>query len=215
MPNTVRLTGMVIAQGKQLADVQAGRLTQADYRAALAGIGVTAGWIGGEYQISFGGGIKDPSGTMLDATEVVEVVKMLIPAPHECAGAVLRVSGPMVGVAGIAIARVCYASDLLIDIVDRATGLVQSIAFPAEPRDQVRLVRPDTTEQHRVFQDGFMRCQTSQIWYKRRQSDPAFNVTGVLMSRIEKSPRTGKWQASLFDGRHFAWCEDLKQLEAV
>jgi hypothetical protein len=121
----------------------------------------------------------------------------------------------MLGVAGVAIARVVYASDLAIDTLNPKTGLTETISFPAEARDQVRITNPDSQEIRQTSGDGWMSCRTTQIQYRRRHTDPAFDVKGVLLCRVEKSPRTGKWQASLFDGRTFAWCRDLTILEAV
>lgn len=218
MPNTVRLHTIAPVQtGKHLAQVQAGTMSLADYRTGLAGIGVTAQWVSTtEYIVDFGsGGIKDPSGDMLTAMEAVEVVKLLLPPPHECAGALIRVQGRMLGVAGVAIARVVYASNLAIDTLNPKTGLTETINFPAEARDQVRIINPDTRETQQTSGDGWVSCRTSQIQYRRRQTDPAFDVRGVLLCRVEKSPRTDKWQASLFDGKSFAWCRDLTILEAV
>jgi len=221
MGNTVRLSSIApVAQGKRLADAQAGRITMAHYLQEMcAAQGASFGWQpGGEYLIDFGKGILDPSGQPLDIHEVIQVAKAMMPSPLRSAGKVLRLRGPMPGAVAAMITRVCYAAQVVVELLDRTTGMVIEVPIEQLERDGVRLVTPDTAESTRDIGNGWVSCVTSQISYRRRKASSPFAYGAPRLelvfietrSRHHSAPR-----AQVSDGRYYAWVNDLAQLEDV
>jgi hypothetical protein len=220
MGNTVRLSSIApIAQGKRLADAQAGRITMAQYLVEMcAAQGASFGWQpNGEYLLDFGKGILDPSGQPLDIHEVLEVAKAMMPSPLRSAGNVLRLRGPMPGAVAALITRVCYAAQVVVEILDRNTGMVIEVPIAKLERDGVRLITPDTAESWRDIGNGWVMARTSQLSYRRRKSAPAFGYQSRLdlvfietNAAHQKAPR-----AQVTDGTYFAWVDDLRHLEDV
>lgn len=219
MGNTVRLSSIApVAQGKRLADAQAGRITMAQYLNEMcAAQGASFGWQGnGEYLIDFGKGILDPSGQPLDIHEVLEVAKAMMPSPLRSAGNVLRLRGPMPGAVAAMITRVCYAAQVIVEILDRNTGMVIEVPIEKLERDGVRLVRPDTAESTRDIGNGWVMCQTSQLSYRRRKTAPSFNFQAPRLELVfieTNSSRQSAPRAQITDGNYFAWVDNLGDLE--
>jgi len=220
MPGTVQLSTIpTITPHTRLALVQAGQLSLADYLGELAQAqGCRFGWQpDGSWLIDFGKGILDPSGVPLDILEVLEVVKAMMPSPLRSAGKTIRLRGPMPGAAAALITRVCYAATVVVEILDRTTGLVREIPITRLERDGVRLVRPDPIEHVQDVGGGWVVARTSQLEYRRRATGRPFAVTARLElvfletnSRRHAAPR-----AQVTDGTYFAWVNDLAHLEDV
>jgi hypothetical protein len=121
----------------------------------------------------------------------------------------------MPGAVAALITRVCYAAQVVVEILDRNTGMVIEVPVEKLERDGVRLVRPDTAETTRDIGSGWVLCQTSQLSYRRRKSAPAFNFQGNLeLVFIEtNSSRQSAPRAQITDGTYFAWVDDLRHLE--
>ncbi len=220
MPNTIQLhTLPPIAAGKRLADVQAGRMTMAQYLTELGQTcGVTAGWTPqGDYLIDFGRGVTDPSGLLLDIGELLEVVKALMPSPLRSAGRTIRLRGPMPGAAAALVARVCYAARLVVEVQDRQTGLIRDVPIDRLERDRVRLVAPDGNERETALGNGWVLARTSQLSYRRPAAGPRFAYQGTLeLVFLEtRAHQQGAPRAQVYDGRYYAWVDDLAHLEDV
>lgn len=221
MPNnTVRLDRLPqITAGSRLADVKAGTITLAEYLHALEQRqGVRAGWQpDGSYLIDFGKGILDPNGLPLDIGEVLEIVKALMPSPLASALKTIRLRGPMPAAAAALVCRVCYAATIIIEVIDRTTGMIREVPIEKLDRDWVRLVNPDTNERERDLGDGYVEVRTSQLRYRRRKNGPRFNYTGELqLALIEtNNPQRPRAAAQVFDGRYHAWVDNLNDLADV
>lgn len=216
MPGTVNLSLLQTTTGSRLALVQAGQLTLDAYMQEIGQTqGCRFGWQpDGSWLIDFGRGILDPSGQTLDILEVLEVVKAMMPSPLRSAGKTIRLRGPMPGAAAALITRVCYAARVIVEVLDRTTGLVREIPVEKLERDRVRLVRPDTTELARDIGGGWVIVRTTQLEYRRRSLAPAFAYGNVLeLAFLEtNSARHAGARAQVYDGRHFAWVNDLEHL---
>jgi len=220
MPNnTVRLDTLQAPAGTRLADVKDGRLPWADYLAALAGArGVSGGWqADGSWLIDFGQGIADPSGAPLDIADVLAIVRQIMPSPLRSAGKTIVLRGPMPGAAAALVCRVCYAADVVIEVIDRTTGTTRRIAVDRMERDRVRLVKPDRAETLRDVGNGMVEARTSQLVYRRPRAAPPFAYDRALeLVFLEtRSPRRANIRAQVYDGRYFAWVDDLNALEDV
>jgi len=220
MPNnTVRLLELQAPPGTRLADVKDGRLAWNDYLAALRSArGAAGGWqADGSWLIDFGQGIADPGGAPLDIADVLAIVRQLMPSPLRSAGKTIVLRGPMPGAAAALVCRVCYAADVVIEVIDRATGTTRRIAVDRMERDRVRLVNPDRAERLRDVGGGMVEARTRQLIYRRPRAAPPFAYDRVLeLVFLEtRSPRRAGVRAQVYDGRYFAWVDDLDALEDV
>lgn len=221
MGNTVRLDLLPPIQGgKLLSQVQDGRMPVTEYLEQLRKAqGVHAGWdpAGAIWTIDFGKGILDPSGQPLDIEEVLEVVKALMPSPLRSAGKTIVLRGPMPAAAAALVCRVCYAARVVIEVLDRTTGMVRSIPIDKLERDRVRLVRPDTAETLRDIGNGWVEATTTQLTYRRRQNGPRFGYAQPvdLVFLETANPQRPGVRCQVYDGRYYAWVNNPAHLEDV
>ncbi|HEU4322162.1 MAG TPA: hypothetical protein VFS21_03350 [Roseiflexaceae bacterium] len=213
----VQLQGLAIDPAKDLARVQTGTLALADYLAALAQHqGVSAGWTpGGEYEIDFGRGLKDPSGADLTVPEIAQLVRALIPSALQSAGKRIRLRGPMLGFVSGLVKAECYAADVVVEVLDRAQGgLLTTVQLAPLERARVRLRNPDSAESSTALGGQWLNISTSQLSYRRRVGRALFNYRGSLdLVFIDAQARPGQLRAQVCDGLYYAWVNDVAHLE--
>jgi hypothetical protein len=220
MPNnTVRLSELLAPTGTLLSDVRDGRMSWSDYLSALrTSRSMAWGWQpDGSWLIDFGQGIADPCDKPLDINDVLAIVRQIMPTPLRSAGKTIVLRGPMPGATVALVCRVCYAANVVIEVVDRATGTVRRVEIERMARDRVRLVNPDCAETLRDVGNGIVEVRTSQIVYRRTRTAPPFAYHNdlELVFLETRSPRRSNIRAQVYDGRYYAWVDDVSNLEDV
>jgi hypothetical protein len=182
MPNTVDLSNLNVDPSKQLSLVSSGLMSMSDYLKGLTAQGVSGSWISPyQYVIDFGPkGFRDPFGSALTTPEQEQVVKALMPSPLRSAGKEILLRGPMPKWVSGLVARVCYAAEVRVEVVDRVGGKKLQVSLAKLERDQVRLVRPDTLEQEVEEGKGRVYVKTRQLSYRRPSDGPKFDYYGAL-----------------------------------